>query len=72
MALAGGSDAGRRTKKKKSVCSWVEQHGLLDEPRTWVIGFCMKMPKSSGETAFLKNLTGIVFGTPGSSAKEIG
>jgi len=24
-------------QKKESVCSWVEQHGLLDEPRTLVI-----------------------------------
>ena len=27
-------------QKKESVCSWVEQHGLLDEPRTCVIGYC--------------------------------
>ena len=31
-------------QKKESVCSWVEQHGLLDEPRTCVTGFCMRMP----------------------------
>ena len=34
-------DRGRRTKKE-SVCSWVERHGLLKEPRACVFGFLVR------------------------------